>query len=467
MTPMPRMKRKSKWSLLVFAGDAVIIPLSFIAGHYIRFGNFQELSLKLPVSVLCAVTAGYLGIFYFFDLYRLEAHYFRLPILAKHVLGVASGFLIILALNYGIFLEPIGRGISFWANIAIFLLFFGWRILCRRLFKFFLKPRKTVIIGAEEAGRETARLLLSLPDEYEILGFLNEDESRAPDAEWGRPWPAGPEQAGFVETAEHLEIDLIVFAVTGDIPPALSQDLLSARLRGVEVVDMRDLFQTLKGRLPLPYVTEAWLLKAKGFAWSEKSIGSKMKRIIDVVFSALFLVVSLPLWPIIALAIKINSRGPVFYTQKRVGQNEEVFSLYKFRSMIAQAEKDEPLWATENDQRITRTGRVLRKLHLDEWPQFFNVLKGDMSLVGPRPERPEFVDSFRQTISFYSLRHFLHPGLTGWAQVNYPYASSREATIRKLEYDLYYIYHASLLLDLQILLKTAQNILLRRKHRTA
>ncbi|GAG01180.1 unnamed protein product, partial [marine sediment metagenome] len=204
-------------------------------------------------------------------------------------------------------------------------------------------------------------------------------------------------------------------------------------------------------------------LKEKGFEHSTNILVLKLKRLIDIIISSIILLISLPLWPIISLLIKTNSRGPVFYTQKRVGKNESLFSLHKFRSMIDKAEEDEPVWADENDKRITLVGKILRKLHLDELPQFWNVIKGEMSLVGPRPERPEFVEELKKKIPYYSLRHFMKPGITGWAQVNYPYASSLKDSREKMEYDLYYVYHMNLLFDVRIFLRTAQKILLGKK----
>jgi len=224
------------------------------------------------------------------------------------------------------------------------------------------------------------------------------------------------------------------------------------------VIDMPELYQALERRIPIDFISELWLLNAKGFDWSEKSIMIKIKRLMDILFSSIFLLLSFPLWPIIALIIRLTSKGPVFYSQKRVGWNEKVFSLIKFRSMVDKAEENGAVWAKENDVRVTFVGSILRKLHLDELPQFINVLKGEMSLVGARPERPVFVENFNKEIPYYSLRHFQRPGLTGWAQVNYPYASSLEDSKAKLEYDLYYVYHMTLLLDLRIILKTVRNV---------
>jgi len=198
---------------------------------------------------------------------------------------------------------------------------------------------------------------------------------------------------------------------------------------------------------------ERWKL-----ALAHRYSSGKAKRLMDITISSTILVVTLPLWPVIALAIKLNSRGPVFYTQMRVGKGEKVFALSKFRSMIERAEEEGALWANENDERVTAVGRVLRRLHVDELPQLLHVLRGEMSLVGPRPERPEFVRQLKREIPHYSLRHLVKPGLTGWAQVHYPYASSLEASREKLKYDLYYVAHMSLTLDLRVLLKTGQKI---------
>ena len=183
-----------------------------------------------------------------------------------------------------------------------------------------------------------------------------------------------------------------------------------------------------------------------------------LKRLIDLGVAAAVLVISLPLWPVIAAAIKIDSRGPVFYLQKRAGKGNKFFTLIKFRSMVEGAEDGVPLWAAENDDRITRVGRVLRNLHLDELPQLLHVLKGEMSLVGPRPERPEFVEVLRKEIPSFDERHKVKPGITGWAQVNHPYAATIEDSAKKLEYDLYYVKNRSLFFDLKILFLTAKRL---------
>jgi lipopolysaccharide/colanic/teichoic acid biosynthesis glycosyltransferase len=303
-----------------------------------------------------------------------------------------------------------------------------------------------LIAGAGKAAQEIARIIRYADDDYEVLGFVDEETNNIEKSASGEKIRILGNADQLLSIVEEHKIDQIVFAPGEKDNPRLAEKILDARLKGIEVLDMPDMF-----------------LKEKSFEYPKNILIMRAKRLSDIIVSSFVLLICLPFWPIIALCIKINSRGPVFYAQKRVGQNESLFSLFKFRSMVDKAEKDEARWASEDDKRITLVGKILRKLHLDELPQFWNVIKGEMSLVGPRPERPEFVEELKKEIPYYSLRHFMKPGLTGWAQVNFPYASSLEDSREKLEYDLYYISHMSLLFDLRILLKTAQKILLEKK----
>jgi exopolysaccharide biosynthesis polyprenyl glycosylphosphotransferase len=266
-----------------------------------------------------------------------------------------------------------------------------------------------------------------------------------------------------LEVIENYKINQVILSRPVEKNSPLAKQLIEARLKGVEITDLPEMYQFLTGKIPIKYVPEAWFLESKRFRIFEINFMARIKRLMDILFSFLILALSLPFWPFIALAIKINSRGPLIYKQKRIGKNEAVFSLYKFRSMIDKAETDRAVWADENDKRIIFVGKVMRKLHLDELPQLLNVLKGEMSLVGPRPERPEFVQELKAKISYYSFRHIMKPGLTGWAQVNFPYASSVGESQEKLEYDLYYISRVNLLLDIRIFLKTVKAVIFGRK----
>jgi sugar transferase (PEP-CTERM system associated) len=231
------------------------------------------------------------------------------------------------------------------------------------------------------------------------------------------------------------------------------KEVMACKLKGIDVVDAPAFYEELTGKLLLEGITPSWFIFSDGFkvsAWRRMA-----KRGLDLTWAALGIAITLPFLPLAALAIKLDSPGPVFFAQKRVGEGERVFTLYKFRTMRVDAERATGArWASENDPRITRMGRIFRQCRIDEFPQFFNVLKGDMSLVGPRPERQEFVEKLKEIIPYYSERHIVKPGITGWAQVRYPYGSSAEDAVEKLRYDLYYVKNLSLVFDLSIIFET-------------
>ena len=238
------------------------------------------------------------------------------------------------------------------------------------------------------------------------------------------------------------------------IPPKLGEKLIYMRMKGIKIHAFPDFYESINFKLPVSYIKDKWIIFSKGFDKLGSGIYKKIKRGIDIILSTLFLIISLPITLIIVILIKLTSKGPIFYVQERLGLNEKPFHIIKFRTMIVNAEKEKPQWAGKNDARVTKLGKILRKLRIDELPQLINILKGEMSFVGPRPEREYFVRKLEKKIPYYSLRFVVKPGLTGWAQVNYRYGSSLEDAIEKLSYDLYYIKNMSLFLDFRIILKT-------------
>jgi sugar transferase (PEP-CTERM system associated) len=237
-----------------------------------------------------------------------------------------------------------------------------------------------------------------------------------------------------------------------------TEQLLLCRLKGIRVDDGMTFTEDLEGKLSVENLYPSSIIFSNGFKSS--AISKKLKRYFDVFVSVIGLILSFPLSLITAIGIKIDSKGPILYKQERVGEDGKVFHLLKFRSMCRDAEENGPVWAKKKDERVTRVGRVIRKLRVDEIPQMFNVLKGEMSFVGPRPERPFFVEGLKRDIPFYSQRHAVKPGITGWAQIRYSYGASKEDALEKLKYDLYYIKHMSPLFDLMIILETAKIVLL-------
>jgi len=235
------------------------------------------------------------------------------------------------------------------------------------------------------------------------------------------------------------------------------REVLDCKLKGINIVDGPSFYEQMTGKLLVENISPSWFIFSDGFRVT--IFRRYLKRVCDVVAAFLGLILSLPFLFIVPVLIKLDSKGPVLLKQKRIGEGEKVFTLYKFRTMVDGAEKNTgPVWTQENDNRITRLGKFLRKSRLDEIPQLFNVLRGDMSFIGPRPERPFFVESLKKQIPFYSERHCVKPGITGWAQVRYEYGDSIEDAVEKLRYDLYYIKHLSFALDLLIILDTARVI---------
>ena len=259
------------------------------------------------------------------------------------------------------------------------------------------------------------------------------------------------------------QIDRVIVALDerrGSLP---MDELLKCRLKGIHVDDGVSFSESLSGKLSVEKLPPSSIIFSNGFRGVVVYRG--IKRTIDLLASLVGLIVFLPLCLLVALAIKLDSRGPVFYRQERVGQDGRLFSLIKFRSMTVDAEKDGPVWAVVNDQRVTRVGRWLRKLRLDEITQLINVIRGEMSIVGPRPERPFFVRKLERVIPFYAHRHAVKPGITGWAQILYPYGATQEDAQEKLKYDLYYIKHMSPIMDLRIISETVKIVLLGRGSR--
>jgi sugar transferase (PEP-CTERM system associated) len=240
--------------------------------------------------------------------------------------------------------------------------------------------------------------------------------------------------------------------------------LLKCKMRGINIIDGQTFYERIMGRLMVEKINPSWLIFSEGFAKSKFTRAGN--RLVGLFMSTVMLILGWPMLVIVAMAIKVDSPGPVLFSQDRVGEFGKIFKLYKFRSMKRGAEEESgPVWASDNDPRITRVGKIIRKLRIDELPQLLNVFKGDMSFVGPRPERPYFVEKLNKSISYYNERSSVKPGVTGWAQIKYPYGASENDALEKLKYDLYYIKNMSILMDVMIIFHTAKIVLLGRGSR--
>ena len=323
----------------------------------------------------------------------------------------------------------------------------GWRWIYRINVDKLTHPLRILLVGVDRAGKVRQLLAEGLP-QAQILGYVGERDQE-PDAGpcLGPPFLA-------LEIAKKKAATMILLLPDAPIDDDIAHDLLEAKLRGSMVVDIRSFYEHIVQRLPISQINDEWLLQTEGFSLNTRGSLRRLKRALDVLISLVLLIPATPIMLLTALIIRLESPGAVIYRQERVGLFEKEFTVYKFRSMRADAEKNGAVWASVNDTRVTRFGRFIRKVRIDELPQIWNILKGDMSFIGPRPERMAFVQKLKQTIPYYGLRHTVKPGLTGWAQVCYPYGASEEDARRKLEYDLYYIKNMSLLLDINIIFKT-------------
>jgi sugar transferase (PEP-CTERM system associated) len=424
--------------------------------------TYQYGSLKILL-----VSVAFLTCMYYFDLYNSAIVSNRREALVRliQVLGVAY---IVLGLLYYLF-PPVklGRGIFHLGFLFVGLLLLLWRRLFSVLNGAHQLAERVVILGDGSLAQSLQREIEMRPElGIRVAGRaqLPAIENHSGNHEIGE-MPVIPSQTSFWEnlaTGRPVRgVDRIVVAMEerrGKLPVDL---LLSLKNRGVQVQDGNDVYESITGKVPIESIRLSWLLFSPG------SYASRLfliyKRFASVVISIFGLLLSLPLIPFIILAIKLSSPGPVLYWQNRVGRDDRVFRCYKFRTMRSDAEADSgPIWAEDDDPRVTRVGRFLRKTRIDEIPQLLNVFKGDMSLVGPRPERPEFVAALNEKIPYYHLRHSVRPGITGWAQILYKYGSSVEDAKEKLRYDLYYIKNRSVGLDLLIVLNTIKTVLLSR-----
>jgi len=329
-----------------------------------------------------------------------------------------------------------------------------WRLIFIRLYKSTGRRRRILLIGAGKAGRTLAELYNSSGTRsFNLIGFVDDDSAKTGKTICGlRVMGSCSHLLNLIDV---YHITDIVIAINGEIQGTTFQTILDAQEKGVEVTRMPILYEEMTGRVPVHHLESDWIIRSFVDGLHVSGFYELTKRILDILGAAVGLMVFALTFPFLALAVFIDSRLPIFYSQPRLGRGGQIFTIYKYRTMRQDAEADgEARLALENDPRVTRVGIFLRKTRMDELPQFWNVLRGEMSLVGPRAERPELVAEFQKQIPFYRARLLVKPGLTGWAQINYGYVASVTETAVKLEYDLYYIKHRTLGVDFQIILRT-------------
>ncbi len=444
--------------ILIVCEAAVILGCVYFAA-YVRLGG-GEFDWAVPILRKALLIAGVTQLcLYFADLYNFRILADRRELFVRAVQALGASSLVLAALYFWFPDLIVGRGVFIIAALLIITILFGWRIAFEWTSRRVGPRERLLLVGTSEGAIGLARELFARRDlGVEIVGFIDPDRARV-----GAPI-LNPGVIGTVEDIPAIVrargVDRVVVSLS-DARGKLPMDkLLEMKLDGVTFDHLASVYEQYTGKIAVENLRPSWLIFSEGFRKSR--FQTLLKRIVDAVCAALGLVVGAPLLLLVAIAVKLSSRGPVFYHQARVGQRGRVFTVHKFRSMRTDAESGTgAVWATKKDARVTPVGGFLRRTRLDELPQLVNVLRGDMSLVGPRPERPEFVSSLTRAIPYYGQRHTVRPGLTGWAQVRYTYGASVEDSMEKLQYDLYYIKNMSLSLDLFIIANTVKTVIMR------
>jgi sugar transferase (PEP-CTERM system associated) len=443
-------------TLVLFLGETLIIYTSFLAAAFVRLGRDSILVLgpENGFYKVLLVTAVALLCFYYFDLYDSQRvpsggeTFFRLFV----VLGILS--FVLAALGY-LFPDFLLGGDIFLLGIAILTFaLLGWRWAYHWLVAQSFLRERVFVLGSGERAQRLVEALRARPDlGMEVVGWAGAVGNGSVTRE--------QLSIQLIALAEKKAVDRVIVALNDGRGKMPVRALLDLRLSGVKVDDATGLLEKISGKIEIHELQPSWLIFSEGFRLNYSFLF--VRRVVSFFLALTGLLICLPLIPLVALAVRLSGAGPVFYRQKRVGVRGSVFTCYKFRTMRADAEADlGPTWATEDDPRITRIGRFLRRVRLDEIPQMWNVLKGDMGFIGPRPERPEFVTRLSEEIPYYNLRHIVRPGITGWAQIRYKYGSTIEDARQKLQYDLFYIKNLSIGLDFWVLVQTMKVILLGR-----
>jgi sugar transferase (PEP-CTERM system associated) len=444
-------------TLLLILLDAVSVVIGLFAAISLRLRDHQGIVHYLSGPHMLARFGLVVLVFgvalYYSDLYERSNFSNGVEVFMGllQALGSAS-----LALGLFYYLDEdisLGRGIAVMSGPAIFVLMLSSRAILSQTSLFLYGPRRVLVVGTGTTGISAVREILSRPElNLKVEGFLDEKGENL-----GKSL-VNPGIIGAVREVDSVvrerRIDALIISLTerrGNMPVA---ELLQLKFGGVEVEDAHAFIEKVTGRIHLEQLSPSWLILSDGFRKSQFLYA--MKRSFDLAIAVVALVLAAPLMTIVALAIWLETGGPVIFRQERTGLKGRSFQIMKFRSMCHKAEEDGPVWAASDDNRVTRVGRFVRKYRIDELPQIFNVLKGEMSLVGPRPERPHFCQLLEENIPFFHLRNAVRPGITGWAQVKYQYGASVEESKTKLEYDFFYIKHMSMVLDLAILFETAK-----------
>jgi len=441
--------------LLVFSIDFLILLSTVVMTLKIMTinpGNTNLRFIQLSYAYLTTFILLSLVMLFINELYSIEKKYQPWLLAFKCIISFSLASMVCYFLFHGVLYD----GALFRFTYTIALIACGsilcWRFISYRIIPLVNIQHRVLFWGTDDLNKIVVReILADAHPKFKVVGFVDSNPDLVGNLIMGRKVLGRVEDLDSIIKTEKVEKLITPCSLSrGDFP---AENLIGLKFRGIEVLDVHTLYERLRGKILLEGLRPSWLIYARGF--KKTRLTKLQKRTSDILISSIGLIVTLPVSIITALLIKFESKGPVIYRQERIGEDGRIFNLFKFRSMRADAEQDTgPIWARQNDDRTTHIGKFIRKVRIDEIPQMVNVLKGDMSFVGPRPERPYFATMLTKKIPYYNHRHSIKPGITGWAAVNYSYGASIEDAIEKLQYDLYYLKNYSLSLDVIIILKT-------------
>ncbi len=458
------------WQIILIVGDTACVLLAMylaLVARHIQFRSPRAVveSIGDPfwdfTGTACITIVVLIPVFYVADLYGFRVRSNRLKHGVRLVIAVAVATLLITTAYYWIPSTKLFRLAQVYNTVAMTLLLLVWRMLVFGIIYRHLPRRRLMVVGGGRAGRLIVRTIRDNPDLlYDLVGVVDDDPALRGQRVEGAPVVG--DSSEMLELARERDVAVIVLAIRGEIGDGTLKYLFDCKVAGFQVTDMTRQYKECTCKVPIEHVDDRWFIHGPDFLVMCRPWRRRLFRALDVVLATVGLILAAPLMVAAAVVIRLESPGGVLFRQQRVGLGERPYTILKFRTMTADAEaRSGAVWAQANDPRVTRVGRFLRRSRIDELPQLWNVLVGEMAVVGPRPERPEFVARLKEKIPYYGLRFAVKPGLTGWAQVHYRYGASEADALEKLQYELFYMQEENLVRFLVVLARTAQTVVCR------
>ena len=444
--------------LVLFIGDVILLYASLAATLWLRYGYLDSELWQEHLGPFSLVFAIWIIVFFINRLYEIRRIKKDFKFYGQLIQNLLINALLAVLIFYtitGHFSDIKPQTILVVLLLIFAVLFLLWRKIFYQIVSGKALQNNLAIVGISPESLLLAEEIITKPElSYKLNLIVNPDHSDIPEK-----FQVVTIIKDITDLKNQLiknKINTVVAVNNSSYSPEVARYLFESIDLKIQYFNLTDFYEKITGKIPITALERNWFLE--NISQKNNQLFIVVKRAIDILFAAFFGLISLVLLPFIVLLIKLESKGPFIYKQKRVGLSNKVFTVYKFRSMVQNAEKNGAQWAQKNDARVTKIGKFMRKTRLDEIPQFWNIIIGNMSFVGPRPERPEFVEQLKQEVPYYNERHLIKPGLSGWAQINYPYGASVEDAKQKLQYDLFYIKNQSTALDISIILKTINTL---------